>query len=55
VFHDLMAVLVFHELIPKAIPCQICRMNLGPVRRGSGCWVFEVHIWLTCNGAALWI
>jgi len=36
VFHDFMAVLVFHELISKAIPSQICHMNLGPVRRGSG-------------------
>jgi hypothetical protein len=50
-----MAVSVFHELIPKAIPSQICHMNLGPVCRGSGGWVFEVHKWLTRNGAALWI
>jgi len=43
VFHDLMAVSVFHEIIPKANPSHICHMNLGPVRRGSGGWVFEVH------------
>jgi hypothetical protein len=43
VFHDLMAVLVVDELIPKAVPSQICHMNLGPARRGSGGWVFEVH------------
>ena len=35
-FHDLMAVSLFLELIPKAIPSQICHMNLGPVHRGSG-------------------
>jgi hypothetical protein len=43
VSHDLMAVLVFHELIPKAIPSQICLMNLGPVLRDSGGWVFEIN------------
>lgn len=38
-----MAFLAFHELIPKAIPSHICHMNVGPVRRGFGGWVFEDH------------